>query len=425
MPPNIIEQGADEFLSSELEFLPPKDPLLFLSAGVWVRRKVVLIGAAGLVCLTALGLTVTSSISSGQRTGLQQIAGGLENDAISVRALAGSLKDLTGPVEKSGHPRAGEWMIAQAEFQKEADFWQKDAADLLSGIQRSHPSSLLDLELATRSSKIEHFREAQARIRAESGELRSRADGLRIAAGFYAQYPSLLAAIASPAAGAGLPAFFSSAFSQSGTDARQALDAGNRPTYAEAMARRASIQQQGERLNALSSELSTITASLAQHVSDPEAQKEARELTTAAETALSAGQLESAQNAIAQLRDYLIFVRSAFVLRIVNRPGIKSGIDRYFTDASGKRVAGYYVIVEALDSTGRAITQWIRNEEDGRLKQTTLWGERIPKDVYEKINKDKLDNGRIDQDIVGAKKAGSAKNIYSMIPQSVGRITRW
>jgi hypothetical protein len=104
---------------------------------------------------------------------------------------------------------------------------------------------------------------------------------------------------------------------------------------------------------------------------------------------------------------------------------MKSGIDRYYTDASGKRVAGYYLIVEAQDASGRPIMQSIRNEEDGSLKRTSVWGERVSKDVYEKVKKDKLDNGRIDQNVVGAKKASSATIDYTMIPKSEGRITRW
>ena len=422
--PKIIEQGVDEFLSSELEFLPPRDPILSIGAVLWVRRQAVVIGAAGLVGLAALGLTVTSSISSGQRSELQQIAGSLESDRAAIRSLSGSLKDLVGPVQKSQHPRAGEWMIEEAGFQREADVWQKKNADLLAGIERSRPSSLLDPELGARASKIDRFHQAQAGMSAEIRALRSRADGLKDAAGFYVQYPALLAALTSPAAGAGMPVFLSGAFSQAGNEARQALEAGNRPAYAAAIARRASIEQQGLRFGGLSGELAALTATLTQ-ISDPEALKEARELATAAGSAISSGQLEPAQNVIAQLNDYLDFVRSAFVLRIVNRPGIKSGIDRYYTDSSGKRVAGYYVIVEALDASGRPIKQSIRNEEDGRMKQTSLWGERISKDVYEKVKKDKLDNGRIDQDIVGAKKAGSAKIEYSLIPVSEGRITRW
>ncbi len=423
--PKIVEQGVDEFLSSELEFLPPKDPLLSIGATLWVRRKLVILSTVGLFVLAVLGLTAASSISWEQRRELQQIASDLEPDHVSTQSLVESVKGLIGPVQQSNHPRTAEWMASEAEFQRAADLWQKKTTDLLAGVESEQPSSILDLEMASRSRKIDQFREIRNQIYDESSALRSQADALKTAARFYIQYPSLLANLTSPLAGAGLPALLSSSFAQASAEARQALDTGNQTAFSAALARRESILQQAGQFKALSSKLNALTATLAQNVSDPDALKAARELATAAESAISSGQLDSAQSAVAQLGDYLDFVRSAFVLRIVSRPGMKSGIDRYYTDASGKRVAGYYVIVEALDASGRPIRQSIRNEEDGSLKQTSIWGERISKDVYEKIKKDKLDNGRIDQNVVGAKQAGSAKIDYTMIPTSEGRITRW
>ncbi|MEK6967129.1 MAG: DUF6384 family protein, partial [Nanoarchaeota archaeon] len=46
-------------------------------------------------------------------------------------------------------------------------------------------------------------------------------------------------------------------------------------------------------------------------------------------------------------------LRDDYTVTIVSREGEKSGIDRYYTDESGKRVSGFYLIVEAIGTDGK------------------------------------------------------------------------
>ncbi len=115
-----------------------------------------------------------------------------------------------------------------------------------------------------------------------------------------------------------------------------------------------------------------------------------------------------------------------YTLRIINRSGIKSGIDRYFTDKHGKRSSGFYIIVEAIDRNGNEVPVKIRSEENGSIETVNMWGERVPEYVYEKVKADKLDNGIINNDLVGKKERGYLTEVIEMDGVNrEGQITRW
>jgi Family of unknown function (DUF6384) len=71
-------------------------------------------------------------------------------------------------------------------------------------------------------------------------------------------------------------------------------------------------------------------------------------------------------------------LNEAYEVHIVSGPNEKSGIDRYFEDEEGKRVSGYYVIVEARDPAGKPLTRRIRNAESGDVESVNRWAERVP-----------------------------------------------
>jgi hypothetical protein len=94
-------------------------------------------------------------------------------------------------------------------------------------------------------------------------------------------------------------------------------------------------------------------------------------------------------------------------------------------------IRSYYVIVEAVDPRGVRLTRRIENEEDGKASTVKQWGERVPFEVYERVRKDKQDNGRIDQDVFGRKARGRLAvdvelrtDAGELLPRS-GQITRW
>jgi hypothetical protein len=91
----------------------------------------------------------------------------------------------------------------------------------------------------------------------------------------------------------------------------------------------------------------------------------------------------------------------------------------------------YYVLVEAVDPRGVKLAKLIQSEEDGTAATVKQWGERVPFAVYERVRKDKQDNGRIDQDVFGRKARGRLEvevelrsDEGEILPRS-GQITRW
>ncbi|MBC8117406.1 MAG: hypothetical protein H7062_23660, partial [Candidatus Saccharimonas sp.] len=99
-------------------------------------------------------------------------------------------------------------------------------------------------------------------------------------------------------------------------------------------------------------------------------------------------------------------LNEAYEVHIVSRPNEKSGIDRYFEDAEGKRVSGFYVIVEARDGSGNAIPRRVRNGETQQLEQVTRWAERVPQEIYDRIKADKKADGVLNETLFAVKQRG-------------------
>ena len=132
-----------------------------------------------------------------------------------------------------------------------------------------------------------------------------------------------------------------------------------------------------------------------------------------------------------QLRNLFDNLNTSYEVRIVNRPGVKSGIDRYFTDSSGKRASGFYVIVEAVDSNGQVIPRSIKSEEDSSVRSVSMWGERVPEYIYERVKSDKIADGIVNDSLFARKARGYLteeilfRNDSSGVLTNFGEITTW
>jgi hypothetical protein len=164
---------------------------------------------------------------------------------------------------------------------------------------------------------------------------------------------------------------------------------------------------------------------------DPEALAQTDQLAQQAEAHARHNNLNRLRQVQGELAALETRLAQAYTVRIVSRPGQKSGIDRYFTDADGKRVSGYYLIVEAIGPDGAAQVRPIRNIETGRTEPATAWGERVPKEVYDRIGADKKKDGIVDEDIFAVKRRGELKEQVTLpgpdgAPlERLGQITQW
>lgn len=128
---------------------------------------------------------------------------------------------------------------------------------------------------------------------------------------------------------------------------------------------------------------------------------------------------ERAVEDLTALRDKL---RQQYVVRVVNRPGVQSGFWTFpeiNTDATN-----YYLVVEAIDPDGKALSLPILNEETGETEVVAQWGQRVPEAVYNAVAADKRDDGIIQTNEVGIKSDGFLDVQYQM-PVLDGAVTRW
>jgi hypothetical protein len=135
--------------------------------------------------------------------------------------------------------------------------------------------------------------------------------------------------------------------------------------------------------------------------------------------ALNRGDLAGARQestALQELYDHLV---QEYQVRIVSRPDQPSGIRRSLPNRPGVR--NYYVVVEAVTPQGKRLTVPITSEENGKTYNVPQWGLRVDESLYEKIRRDKLDDGIIQNNRVGVKERGYLSPQY-LIPTTGGAI---
>jgi len=128
---------------------------------------------------------------------------------------------------------------------------------------------------------------------------------------------------------------------------------------------------------------------------------------------------EAAVADLTALRDQL---RQEYTLRVVNRSDVRSGF--WTIPEVNTAATNYYIVVEALDVDGNVLSLPILNEENGETETVSMWGVRVPENVYDGVAADKSDDGIIQINEVGRKSDGFLDVEYNM-PVLGGAVTRW
>jgi len=152
------------------------------------------------------------------------------------------------------------------------------------------------------------------------------------------------------------------------------------------------------------------------------AQEAVNVLATDAQAALAAGDAMEVRAAISQLAALRNKLVQQYVLRIVSRPGERSGFFRVPEVNQNSR--NYYLIVEAIAPDGKVLSMPILNEENGKVETVAKWGVRVPQNTFDAVRRDKQDDGIIENNRLGEKKRGALKPDYLM-PVLGGTITKW
>lgn len=153
-----------------------------------------------------------------------------------------------------------------------------------------------------------------------------------------------------------------------------------------------------------------------------QASVEADELRAQGKAAAQKGDRDGAQaaiDALASLRDTL---QLDYTLRVVDGPDGKWGFWNFPADNSD--AANYYLIVQAIDINGQALSLPITDEQTRRTETVSKWGIRVPIEVYRSVESDKQDNGVIEHNLLGAKTFGFLEPQYA-VDVLGGTVTRW
>ena len=78
----------------------------------------------------------------------------------------------------------------------------------------------------------------------------------------------------------------------------------------------------------------------------------------------------------------------------------------------------------SANASGRIVALPVINEETQRSESVALFALRVPQAEYEKVKADKLDNGLIDEAVVGEKRRGELDVDYR-VAVAGGAITEW
>ncbi len=153
-----------------------------------------------------------------------------------------------------------------------------------------------------------------------------------------------------------------------------------------------------------------------------EALARAERLLAEGQAAARAGALADGRARLAEMRALQRDLAQEYQVRIVSRPGEPSGIWR--VPQANPRARNFYLIVEAVDRGGRPVEVAVTSEEDGRTARTSRWGVRVPEAEFERVRRDKLRDGVVDQPLVGRKPAGELAPRWD-IPVAGGAILQW
>jgi len=159
-------------------------------------------------------------------------------------------------------------------------------------------------------------------------------------------------------------------------------------------------------LQATVHDVQSLATSLQSEAVDPQATLLIQEQVARLNVAVEKRDLATVQAVRQQLLQWQTILEEEYEVRVVSDPKAKSGMDRYFTDRSGKRVSGYYLIVEAHTADGRVVSRPVKNAETGRTETVKIWGESVPDEVWERIKADKKSDGILDETLFSVKKRG-------------------
>ncbi len=174
--------------------------------------------------------------------------------------------------------------------------------------------------------------------------------------------------------------------------------------------------------HALPGDLETRHAEVRALAQSASAGAQADQLLAQARQALQDGDAARAGDLLRQLEQLRDQLAVSYELRVVSRPGERSGVWR--VPESNPEARNYYLIVEAIGADGQPVRVPVRNEETGQVQEVERWGLRVDRSTFERVAADKQDDGIIQNDLLGTKASGELEPSYR-VATSGAAITQW
>jgi hypothetical protein len=139
--------------------------------------------------------------------------------------------------------------------------------------------------------------------------------------------------------------------------------------------------------------------------------------------AIAAGDARAARSVVDGLDTLQADLGAIYQVRVVYGPGEEyTGVFRIPEDVPGAR--NYYLIVEAVDPSGRLVEVPVTSEEDRRSDRVSRWGQRVSEAVFNDVAADKGDDQIVQNSVIGQKMAGYISPQYS-VETPGGAILEW
>lgn len=162
----------------------------------------------------------------------------------------------------------------------------------------------------------------------------------------------------------------------------------------------------------LPNQIETIYASLNDVVLGDTARQKTEQLYRQAVAALNQENRSAAEDRSDEMSQLLNEVQNEYQIRVVNEPGVQSGVWR--VPDVNQSARNYYLIVEAINSQGNRIDVNIFSEESNETKNLSRWGVRVSETDFNRIVADKSDDGIIQRAVIGTKQFGYLMPEYSV-----------
>ncbi len=181
-------------------------------------------------------------------------------------------------------------------------------------------------------------------------------------------------------------------------------------------------QPRAEQAAALPLRIESAYSEIERSAQNPQVREQAMQLRDAGLSAVDESSLAAAVQSAEELELLQQRLLQTFEVRIVSRPNALSGVWRVPDVNPDAR--NYYLIVEAVDSSGALVSVSIESEEDQTQRMVTSWGVRVNERTFEAVAADKRDDGIIQDDVVGRKVVGKLEPDY-VVATTGATITDW